>query len=115
MKETENIGGATDELKKEKSIYTDAPKKFITNLRRYGLKGRKYHNCKGSMDSIDIPESQHIINIECELDGRIGTEKTIKLTPEEVIKLTQELKTERNIWHIPAMDIISILKKWGKL
>lgn len=95
--------------------YTQEPKQFTTNLRKKGSKGRKYVNKKGDMTSIDITEDHHIINLEFEQDCRIYTEKSVKLTMEEEARLRLELKTDFNIWHIPAMDIIGVLKKWGKI
>lgn len=96
--------------------YTQKPKQFITNLQKKGKKGRKYLNKKGNMLSDDgITEDHHIINIQYIEDCRVYTENSIKLTMQEEEKIRAELRTNFNIWHIPAMDLISILKKWGRI
>jgi len=96
-------------------LYTKKPKQFTTYLVKKGKKGRKYVNKRGDMTSIGVKYNHHIINMGYKENCRLHIEKSIELTPDEVGQMRKELNTDYNIWHIPAKDIISVLKKWGKI
>jgi hypothetical protein len=95
--------------------YTDAPKKFTVDLRRSSPRARKYRNMRGSMTSIDVNETHFALNLQHYSGSRIVNEQTVRLVESEVKDMMLELGTTHNIWHIPADDIIRVLKQWGRI